>query len=635
MSKRIERILEALELERKQEEDYYRSLTQSHSFKDRIESGILWYPVSIDKVQYSIAEKIEIEVTPLKLSSASNRNSFRTGASAVFFINEEERTEIKGTISFANQKRIRIILNDDHLVKEQIQNKHNCGIELIYDDRPYRVMKQTLNEVIAATDPGIIALKNGIEKRDLEQHKISFPLKDYAPDSLLNDAQKEAVKGSVTAEHLSIIHGPPGTGKTTTLVSLVEALAINEKRILVVGPSNNVVDLLAKEIHKKGLSVVRVGNITRIGDNISYLALDEKVRTHKDWQHIKQVKIEAEQAKREADKYKRKFGPQQKRDRNAFRKEARELRKWARELEKRLVDSVLMDAQVICTTLIGCAHPILEGYNFETLIIDEGSQALEAESWTAMLKAKRTIIAGDHKQLPPTVKSNEAAKMGLSETILDRMTGQLEESFLLNIQYRMHDNILAFSNQEFYNNELVSATFVKNRSIPNDQNIVTFIDTSGCGFEEKRGKEGRSYWNEGECHIIREHILAQGPLYTPELSIGIISPYSGQVGKLKTYFGEDEYLRKLDTTINSIDGFQGQEKDVIYLSLVRSNDRGEIGFLKDYRRLNVAITRARYKLVIIGDMSTLANDPLYNRLADHIEANATYQSAWEYMYDAQ
>jgi len=623
-------LLEALDHERKHEEEYFRSLTLSKTFKERIAAGILWYPISIERTHYSIAEKVEIEMIPAKASAAGDRNAFREGASAVFFINEEERVELRGTISFASRHKVRIILNDDYNLKSIVHNQSNCGVELIYDDRPYRVMRQTIAQVKDSQDVHIQALRDGIAKKQLDQTPVKWPDALTLSD-ILNPSQRAAIRGCIEAEYLGIIHGPPGTGKTTTLVNLITQLATKEKKILVTAPSNNAVDLLARQLSEVGLAVLRVGNVTRIGDNIAHLCLDEKVRMHKDWQHIKQVKIEAEAAKNEAKKYKRKFGPQQKRDRIAFQREARELRKWAKELEQRLVDHILEDSVVICTTLIGCAHPSISEWRYDTVVIDEGSQSLEAESWTAMLKGKRTIIAGDHMQLPPTVKSKEAEDMGLSTTVLDKMTEVIDASFLLDTQYRMHTDILSFSNHHFYQGQLKTADFVANRHLEHDDEVITFIDTSGCGFEENRSKHHRSLANEGEYNILREHILSIPHLLTPQVSIGVISPYSRQVAKIREEVNKDQVLRSMDITVNSIDGFQGQEKDVIYISLVRSNDEGQIGFLKDYRRLNVALTRARFKLVVIGDMATLGADQMYMELAEHFEEVGTYKSAWEYM----
>jgi len=331
-----------------------------------------------------------------------------------------------------------------------------------------------------------------------------------------------------------------------------------------------------------------------------------------------------------AKNYKRKFGAKEREDRNAMFKESRELQKWAKDLESRLVDDILFDSQVIATTLIGTQHRMISDMEFETVIIDEASQALEAECWAAILKAKRVIMAGDHMQLPPTIKSQKAIDMGLEETILDRMTPCIKDSYTLGIQYRMNDKILSFPNKKFYGGKLLSHISNANHLIQEGDDPLIWIDTSGCGFEEKQSSEHRSKWNEGEYFILREHFLQQIEKYEG-CSIGIISPYAQQVRYIKSQVAEDETLRAHDVTINSIDGFQGQEKDIIYISLVRSNDAGELGFLKDLRRLNVTITRAKKKLVIIGDVATLSSDKTYLELLEHVEANGLYQSAWEYM----
>jgi len=335
------------------------------------------------------------------------------------------------------------------------------------------------------------------------------------------------------------------------------------------------------------------------------------------WGHVKQIRIEAEAARKMASTRKRKFGTNERRNRTEMYKESRELKKWAKDMQNRLLESIVSENQVIATTLIGCSHKYIDGIVFDTVIIDEASQCMEPECWNAILKAKRVFFAGDHHQLPATVKSKEAIKMGLSETLLDRMTVAIKHHYLLTEQYRMNDSILSFSNAQFYDNQLKSNSANKNHTL-------------GCGYEESLDQKSRSLYNEGEFFIIREHILLHKDKYTG-IRIGIISPYAEQVRYIRSKIEDDEVLRALDIEINSIDGFQGQEKDLIIISLTRSNDAGIIGFLSDYRRLNVAMTRAKKKLVIIGDGATLSGNELYLNLIDHVEKEGVLQSAWEYM----
>lgn len=626
---RYDDLAKGIDLERRAEEAYFKKLSLNKSIQERIDSGVLWFPTSVHQMHYSVAEKLEVACLPSSPKSTARSNRFKVGASAIFWVQSEERHEWKGVISFVSKTKIGIILNQDAALKDLVNTHSKCGIELIYDDRPYRVMAATLKFLQKSSTSYIQELREGVRSRKLDD--TASIVSATINDPMLNSSQRQAIRGSLSARLMSIIHGPPGTGKTTTLVGLVNSLLTSEKRILVTAPSNNAVDLLTRKISESGLSVLRLGNVTRIGDSISHLTLGEQMRNHKDWQHIKQVRIEADHADNEASKHKRKFGHQQRRERGILRRESRELKKWARELENRLSDQLLHNAQVVCTTLIGCAHPQLEGLVFDTLIIDEASQALEAESWTAIIRAKRVIMAGDHHQLPPTVKSQEAIQYGLSETLLDRMTDRIAHTYLLDTQYRMHQDILHFSNHQFYNGHLKTAPHVRHRGLRGDTEILTLIDTSGCGFDEVTGPEGRSYANIGEFHIIREHFIAMQTFIHHDVSIGIISPYAHQVSIIRSEIATDTFWNPYDIEVNSIDGFQGQEKDIIYLSLVRSNDRGEVGFLKDGRRLNVALTRARYKIIIVGDMSTLAHDPLFDQLAQHVELQGTYKSAWEYM----
>jgi ATP-dependent RNA/DNA helicase IGHMBP2 len=635
---RYAKLLEAIELERAQEEAYFRSLSANKTLKEKAASGVLWYPVEITRKHYTIGEYVEVVVKRSK--EEMGKHQFRVGAGCSVFSNGAEGQEWSGTVSFLQRNKMGVILKNDFLQKESLFQEGHVGVELVYDERPYKVMKAAIKEVIRSKDPIVEALREGVRNQSLldlsvpEEEKIA----DMSAVDHLNENQQEAVMGALDSAHMSIIHGPPGTGKTTTLVALVQALAKVEKRIFVCAPSNNAVDLLARQLDALGIPVLRIGNVTRIGDSIAHLTLEEKARDHPDWKHIKKVKLQAEDAQKKAATYKRNFSAQQRKERNEMYKEARELRKWARELGDRLTADIIQNTKVIATTLVGISAPALDGIQCNTLVIDEASQTLEAECWNAMLRARRVIFAGDHYQLPPTVKSLEAKKMGLDHTLLERMSDVIKHSYLLREQYRMNDEILGFSNARFYDGKLFSNENVAHHRLRPGDEPVTLIDTSGCGFDEQLNPKQRSLSNPGEYFMLKEylhvHFQDKDTGKYPDLagvSIGIISPYAEQVRHIRDEIRQDTDLIGLDIDVDTIDGFQGQEKDVIFLTLVRSNTKGEIGFLKDARRLNVALTRARKKIVIIGDMTTLSSSDLFNQLADHVEKHGKYQSGWEYM----
>lgn len=621
-------MLDAIEEERKLEEIYYADIAKQKTEKERVDGGVLLTSLFIKKKYYTIGESVEVQ---LEITKNHDRpNKFRVGAGVHLIYQAAETRRFRGTLSYKKKNELGIIFNQDVISRDSLPDSASYKMELVYDERPYKVMRDALNAVISSKDPIIRELRDGVTKRSaLDQPSSDNPAQWSIP-AHLNPAQNASIQGILDAGQMGIIHGPPGTGKTTTLVALVQTLLQKERKILVCAPSNNAVDLLARKIHELGINVLRVGNVTRINDDVAELTIDEKARNHPDWNHVKSIRIEAEAARKMAGTRKRKFGTDARRNRTDMYQESRELKKWARDVQDRLIESIISESQVIATTLISCSQRNMEGLIFDTVIIDEASQCMEPECWNAILKAKRVFFAGDHHQLPPTVKSSAAQKLGLSETLLDRMTESIKHHYLLTEQYRMNDQILSFSNAQFYDGALTSHPHNKSYTLADDPSPLLFIDTSGCGYEEAFRQKSRSLYNEGEFFVIREHILLHKEMYTG-INIGIISPYAEQVRYIRSKIDEDTDLKALDIEVNSIDGFQGQEKDAILISLTRSNDMGIIGFLADYRRLNVAMTRARKKLVIVGDGATLSSNELYLNLIEHVEQNGHLQSAWEYM----
>ncbi len=621
-------LLKAIDAERRHDEAFYRNLNQSKTIKEKVEGGFTWYPIKIVKKSYSIGEYVEVEIE--KSSDTDRHHKFSEGVAVTLFNIQKDRIDFKGMVSGLRKDKMRILLHQDIMDRLDIFDHGLSGVELFYDDRTYKVMESALKEVMVSQKENIKTIRDALVHGVLAYDPISKEADNIFLLPHLNASQMSAIHITSQAPYLGIIHGPPGTGKTTTLVGLVQKLLQNEKRILVCAASNNAVDLLARRLSERGIRVLRVGNITRIHDDIAHLTIEEKVRNHAEWVHIKKVKIQAEELSKKASQFKRTFGPEERDERKALRKEARDLRQWAYELEDRLTDEIKHGVEVIATTLIGVSNRLLEDMRFSTVIIDEASQSLEAECWNAILKADRVILAGDHKQLPPTVKSTEAMKLGLETTILDVMTGKTAYSCMLNVQYRMNNSILNFSNARYYEGLLHSDKTVENRTLRDDKHPLVFIDTAGCGFDEELHAERLSYANPGEYFILREHLIMHYEKLVGA-SIGIISPYAEQVRYIRQELAGDESTAHLNIEVNTIDGFQGQEKEVIYISLVRSNEHGVIGFVKDERRLNVAMTRAQKKLVIIGDSATLAQNSLFSDVMAHIEADGHYDSAWNYM----
>ncbi len=624
--KELEDLLKLLLLEKAKDFEQFKAHVQSLSLSDRRKEGYTWHPVELVKSGYTYGERAFVIVN--RPAQKDRPHLFRAGKTVNFFTSQPNvhQPERSGVVQYVDKNKMKIVLNSRDL--PDWMGLGQLGVDILFDERTYLEMEKALQKVIAARGDRLAEL------RDILLGK--YPPKTVETPTLeipeLNPSQQSAVAGIIASQDVAVIHGPPGTGKTTTLVQAIQQLSQTERSILVTAPSNTAVDLLTERIAAIGLQVVRIGNISRVDESIIRHTLDAQLSAHPESKNIKKIKIQAAEARRKAQRYKRNFGQNERNERREHYKEARELSDWANRMEERLIDQILHGAQVVTATLVGAAHPLLKKLKFRTAIIDEAAQALEPATWIPISMASRIVLTGDPFQLPPTVKSMEAKRKGLEVTLIEKALKRLPQQYLLNTQYRMHNTIMGFSNQQFYAGALQAAPEVANATL-GDTAPLTFIDTAGCGFEEQLNQNFQSRYNPDEFNILREHLL-QLTHYFPEgqpPAIAIISPYREQVRYIRQALSEDEGLQDFPISVDTIDGFQGQERDVVYLSLVRSNGKNEIGFLKDYRRMNVAMTRARRKLVIIGDSATIGNDTFYEQLLLYVESQGNYQSAWEYM----
>ncbi|RME99466.1 MAG: AAA family ATPase [Bacteroidetes bacterium] len=620
-----------LALEKSADLEYHRQKVQSLPLERQVEEGYAWYKVQVIKTGYTYGQRAFVII---ERPEPHLPDQFRAGNTVALFTREAgvKRPEVSGIIHFVNRHKMNIILNQEDL--PSWLQFGPLGVVQLFDDRTYREMEKALEKLLNANGDRLAELRDTI----LGRYQATFrEVSEWIVGEGLNEAQNAALREVVGAHQLAVIHGPPGTGKTTTLVQVVLQLTQTEPTVLVTAPSNTAVDLLTERLAATGLRVLRIGNISRVDESVMRHSLDQQLANHPEAKTIKKLKIEAAELRRQAKKYKRKFGAEQRRSRGRMFKEAGQMNAWAYQLEQRLIDELVESAQVVTATLVGANHSVLEHKTFRTVVIDEAAQALEPASWIPILKASRVVLTGDPYQLPPTVKSREAAKQGLSVTLLEKALARQQRTSLLNIQYRMHEQIMAFSNQRFYQGALVADASVAQHTIPHDpETPLVFIDTAGADCSEQIHPLYKSRYNDGEYHILREHlyelldVLAVHQV-APLPNMAIISPYREQVTRIEEMIAEDNRLAELDLTVKTIDGFQGQERDIIYLSLVRSNLKSEIGFLKDYRRMNVAMTRARKKLVIIGDSATIGSDPFYNEFVQYAEKLGTYRTAWEFL----
>ncbi|WP_370362839.1 AAA domain-containing protein [Mucilaginibacter flavidus] len=560
-------------------------------------------------------------------------HQFRFGSPAVLFTNHDPKKDrVEGTVTYQGGNRLKITLFTDELPDWSRDGK--LGIELLFDNNSYDEMQNAVKQASAVKEKPEGRLVNILTGELLP---VFTRQNQYPTFAGLNASQQQAVQDILAAQDLAIVHGPPGTGKTTTLVQAIKALiAQNKEQILVVAPSNTAVDLLSEKLSVEGLNVLRIGNPARVSERLMSLTLDSKMAEHSYVKDVKKLKKQASEYKNMAHKYKRSFGKAERDQRKALFDEAHKIMREVDKTEQFIIDDLVAKAQVITATLVGSNHYTVRNVKFNTVVIDEAGQALEPACWIPILKAQKLIMAGDHLQLAPTIKSNEAARAGLSTTLLEKCVALHPEAVtLLEEQYRMNETIMGFSSKEFYGDRLKAHESVAHRLLIPGDLPFTFIDTAGCGFDEKL--EGTSSINPEEAAFLIKHLTQLEESLQVDAAgfptIAVISPYKEQIRVLQELLLSSEVLQAHadKISVNTIDSFQGQERDVVYISMTRSNTSGDIGFLADIRRMNVAITRAKKKLVIIGDSSTLGNFPFYADLIKYAEGAGGYKSAWEFM----
>ena len=497
-----------------------------------------------------------------------------------------------------------------------LNREEGWGVQLYFDDTSYKMMFAALRKVMLANNDRTAYL------RDVLLGNLPAGFRDLLPMRFpwLNASQENAVNRVLAAREVAIVHGPPGTGKTTTLVEAVFETLHRENQVLVCAQSNTAVDWISEKLLDRGIPVLRIGNPTRVNDKMLAFTYERRFEAHEDYPELWSLR----KAIRELQSRIRGNGAGK---REQLRHQLSKLRHRALELEIRIHDDLFREARVIASTLVGAANRLLEHRRFSSLFIDEAAQALEAACWIAISKADRVILAGDHCQLPPTIKCLEALRGGLGDTLMEKVVRRKPETVsLLRMQYRMHEDIMAFPSHWFYHDRLLAAPEVRYRGILDYDNAITWIDTAALDFKEKNVADGTGRINLGEAGLLIRHLrsymerIGEKRILDEHIDFGIISPYRAQVRYLRQLLYKEPFFRPFRSllTVHTVDGFQGQERDVVFVSLVRANEEGQIGFLRDLRRMNVAITRARMKLVILGDAVTLTRHPFYKALYDYI-----------------
>ena len=533
----------------------------------------------------------------------------------------------RGVVSSVSRENIQVAFAE---YPESESERPTFRLDRFSDEISFQRQRQGLERAEQAKDPRFVHLRDVLVGLRPPTFHPTQELTFF--DHTLNNGQRQAVSLALSAEDIAILHGPPGTGKTTTLVELIRQITHRGQRVLAVAPSNLAVDNLFEKLLASGEKAIRVGHPARVREELRDFTLDALVEDHPDYKLAKKLSREAFALREKTFKYTR--ARPEPGERRAQREEAKRMLADARQIEDQVVLSLMNSAHVVCATLTGLDREMLKNEHFDWCVMDEASQCTEAAAWAPLQIADRLVLAGDHCQLPPTIISAQASAEGFNISLLERLIGILGEnaSVRLSTQYRMHKQIMAFSSQEFYENSLQAHDSVAEHTLEDLPGIenneltsspIEFIDTAGASYDECVEPEGDSRYNPQEADLVVKKVHALMEIGLPASEIAVISPYSAQVRLLR------EKLKQPDLEIDSVDGFQGREKEAVVVSLVRSNSSSEIGFLEDVRRMNVALTRARRKLIVIGDSATITIDPFYQRMMTYFESINAYLSVWE------
>ena len=606
-----------LQKEYEYEKELYRQQTREAGIPKRIQQGVCWFPVKLGADRYNSLNQLTVEVT--RTETEETEHSFEYGRPVCFFRISADRQiryfNFSAVISYVQDNKMVVVLPGPQVLPELVVTGE-LGVQLYFDDTSYKTMFAALREVAEAKGNRTARLREVLLGKAPALRRETGPVRF----PWLNASQEKAVNQVLCAKEVAVVHGPPGTGKTTTLVEAVYETLHRENQVMVSAQSNTAVDWIAEKLVDRGIPVLRIGNPTRVNDKMLAFTYERRFEAHSDYPELWQIR----KTIREMTGRLRKSGRE---DRERLHNQLTKLRVRATGLEIRIDTELFTEARVIACTLVGAASRVLERKRFSSLFIDEAAQAIEAACWIAISRADRVILAGDHCQLPPTIKCIEAARGGLGHTLLEKVVLHKPETMsLLKIQYRMHEDIMRFPSRWFYHDELEAAPEVKYRGILDFDTPVSWIDTSELDLQEKAVAEGTGRLNTGEAELLVRELknymerIGIRRILEEHIDFGVISPYRAQVHYLRHLLKKEPFFRPCRRliTVHTVDGFQGQERDVIMISLVRANEKGQIGFLRDLRRMNVAITRARMKLLILGEAVTLTRHPFYRELYEYI-----------------